>query len=119
LPQPIPSPETGLSSYFEKGGRFGPHNQHHPDGDLLYQGGDLLFMTYFNAGLRVFDISEPRDPREVGWYVAETPVQRYGAMPHHLETQFEDVLVDRRGYIYCTDKNWGLFVLRADALPGS
>jgi hypothetical protein len=27
-------------------------------------------------------------------------------------TQFEDVLVDARGYVYCTDKNHGLFVLR-------
>jgi hypothetical protein len=27
-------------------------------------------------------------------------------------TQSEDVLVDRRGFVYLTDKNHGLFVLK-------
>ena len=116
VPQPVPQSGTGLRSYFAKGGRFGPHNQHHPDNGLVYRGADLLFMTYFNAGLRVFDITEPRAPIEVGCYVAEKPIRRFGVMPQQLETQFEDVLVDRRGNIFCTDKNWGLFVFRADAL---
>jgi hypothetical protein len=26
--------------------------------------------------------------------------------------QTEDVLVDTRGYIYITDKNWGMWILR-------
>jgi hypothetical protein len=29
-----------------------------------------------------------------------------------LVTQTEDVLVDTRGYIYMTDKQWGLWILR-------
>ena len=29
-----------------------------------------------------------------------------------LVTQTEDVLVDTRGYIYVTDKQWGLSILR-------
>jgi hypothetical protein len=116
VPQPNPGDGLGLHSYFDKGGRFGPHNQHHPQGDLVHSRPDLLFMTYFNAGLRIFDVAEPRAPREVAWYVPEAPVERRGVLPHDLETQFEDVLVDRRGNIYCTDKNWGLFVLRADVL---
>ncbi len=29
-----------------------------------------------------------------------------------LVTEVEDVLVDRRGYIYITDKNQGLWILR-------
>ena len=118
VPQPNPGAGLALHSYFDKGGRFGPHNQHHPQGDLAYAGSDLLVMTYFNAGLRIFDITEPRAPREVGWYVAERPVKRLGVLPRDLETQFEDVLIDRRGNIYCTDKNWGLFVLRAAAIGG-
>jgi hypothetical protein len=32
--------------------------------------------------------------------------------PAKLETQTEDVLVDTRGNIYITDKQWGLFILR-------
>jgi hypothetical protein len=33
-------------------------------------------------------------------------------LPRTLVAQSEDVLVDRRGYIYLTDKNHGLYVLR-------
>ena len=117
---PLPRPEPGApyDSYYAKGGRFGPHNQHqhqgHPD---LAVPGDQIVMAYFNAGLRVFDIADPLVPVETGWYVPEDPAERRGTLPSTLVTQFEDVLVDARGYIYCTDKNHGLFVLRTTEEP--
>jgi hypothetical protein len=112
---PLPTPEKGLpySSYYRKGGRFGPHNQHHYQNQAaLFHPENIIFMTYFNAGLRVFDISEPYDPREVGYFVPTDPKERRGLWPTTLVTQFEDVIVDKRGYIYCTDKNHGLFILK-------
>jgi hypothetical protein len=36
--------------------------------------------------------------------------------PRDLVTQTEDVLVDTRGYIYVTDKQWGLWILRYTGL---
>ena len=117
---PLPTPSAGLpyANYFEKGGRFGPHNQHHhqehPD---LAELRDTVLMTYFNAGLRVFDLADPYRPVEVGHFVPEDPRRRLGTLPTELVTQFEDVLVDRRGYIYCTDKNHGLFILRLEPDP--
>jgi hypothetical protein len=40
-------------------------------------------------------------------------VKRYGPIPKtKLVLQTEDVLVDRRGFIYITNKNQGLWVLR-------
>jgi hypothetical protein len=113
FPMPRPEPGAPYASYYTKGGRFGPHNQHqhqgHPD---LAAPGDRIVMAYFNAGLRVFDIADPYVPVETGWYVPEDPRERRGTLPSSLVTQFEDVLVDARGYVYCTDKNHGLFVLR-------
>lgn len=113
---PIPLPPKGApyADFCDKGGRFGPHNPnqhwHSPD---VEQSSDLVYMTYFNAGLRIFDIQDPRQPKEVGWFVPSTPTKRVGPMPKSaLVTQTEDVLVDRRGNIYVTDKQWGLFVLR-------
>lgn len=41
-------------------------------------------------------------------------VDALGPVHDQLVTQFEDVLVDDRGYIFCTDENRGLFVLRFD-----
>jgi hypothetical protein len=113
---PLPSPEDGLGyhSYYDKGGSFGPHNVHIDHGlPELYGGSDVVFATYFNAGLRVFDVRDPREPVEVAYFVPTDPVVRKGPFPAGaLVSQLEDVLVDSRGYVYCTDKNHGLFVLR-------
>lgn len=119
---PLPTPEDHLpySNYYEKPGRFGPHNQHHHRGsDLRYKTEDYLFMTYFNAGLRVFDVSDPLAPREVGHFVPADPETRVGSSRpgSGLVSTFEDVVVDTRGYIYCTDPHHGLFVLESSFLP--
>jgi len=31
---------------------------------------EFVAMTYFNAGLRVFDISDPTQPKETAWFVS-------------------------------------------------
>jgi hypothetical protein len=113
LPQPVPSPGLPYASYYRKGGRFGPHNQHHYQGNPAHAVlRNHVLLTYFNAGLRLYDISDPWEPVEVGCFVPADPRHRRGALPAELVTQFEDVIVDARGFIYCTDKNHGLFVLR-------
>ena len=64
-------------------------------------------------GVRVFDTGNPFWPREVAHYVPPDPTKRIGIMPvKKLVTQSEDVLVDKRGYIYVSDKNHGVFILR-------
>jgi hypothetical protein len=73
-------------------------------------------MTWFNAGLRIYDIRDPYLPREVGWFLPDDPKERRGLLPKDLVTQSEDVLVDARGHIFVSDKNHGLFVLRAPGL---
>lgn len=111
---PTPRPEDG-GSFWDAGGRFGIHNQHHQQGlEHLFPNQELVFTTYFNAGLRIFDISDPFEPVERAYFVPERPKERRGPLPTSLVTQFEDVLVDARGYIYCTDKNHGLFVLQME-----
>jgi hypothetical protein len=112
---PIPTPPAGLpyTDFCDKGGRFGPHNtnleQHLPD---VEKQADLIYLTYFNAGLRIFDVKDPRLPKETGWFIPPTPTKRVGPIPAALVTQTEDVLVDTRGNIYITDKQWGLWILR-------
>jgi hypothetical protein len=114
FPTPVPPKDAPYSDFCDKGGRFGPHNtnilQHNPD---VEKQANLIYLTYFNAGLRVFDITDARLPKEVGWFIPPNPVKRYGPLPYDkLVNQTEDVLVDTRGNIYITGKNWGLFVLR-------
>lgn len=118
IPIPTPSDHEPYSNYYEKNGRAGPHNQHHPRGEeSRYQTDGYLFMTYFNAGLRVFDISDPVAPKPAGHWLPEDPPERIGGnRPGNLGTQLEDVVVDSRGYVYCTDPQRGLMILETDLL---
>lgn len=119
LPMPQPSDEVPYANYHERGGRFGPHNQHHyqyQDEHLKTE--DILPMTYFNAGLRLFDVSDVLRPEEVGHFLPADPAAAVNDQRPStgLVSQFEDVLVDSRGVIYCTDPNHGLFILESSLL---
>lgn len=114
FPEPIPPSGASYPSFSDRPGWSGPHNinhlQHNP---AVQKQGNLFCVAHFNAGLRIYDVSVPRLPREIGHFMPPEPRKRYGPMPEGpLVTQTEDVLVDRRGYIYITDKNQGLWVLR-------
>jgi hypothetical protein len=113
FPLPEPAPETELKNFYEKSGRFGPHNHHHPNHQAcLEERDDIAYLTYFNAGLRVYDIRDARIPKEFAYFVPPDPKIRIGTKPSKLVAQTEDVLVDRRGFIYISDKNHGIFILR-------
>jgi len=113
FPIPEPPPGSPYKNFCEKGGRFGPHNFHiaqrQPDRE---DRDDRVYLTYFNAGLRVYDLSDPLLPKEIAYYIPPDPKERRGVLPKTLVTQSEDVLVDRRGFSYVTDKNHGLHILR-------
>ena len=112
---PIPVPPSGVpyKNFCEKGGRFGPHNFNHAQRQsYLEDRDDRIYLTYFNAGLRVYDISDAYLPKEIACYIPPDPEERRGVLPKTLVTQSEDVLVDTRGYSYVTDKNHGLHILR-------
>jgi hypothetical protein len=57
LPRPVPPKGAPYADFCDKGGRFGPHNTnleyHLPD---VEKQADLIYLTYFNAGVRIFDI---------------------------------------------------------------
>ena len=117
FPLPVPPPGSPHKNFCEKGGRFGPHNVHQLYHNPFVEHSDrIVYLTYFNAGLRIIDIADPRLPREVGYFVPPDPTRRYGTLPKKLVVQSEDVLVDTRGYIYLTEKNQGLWILQYTGL---
>jgi hypothetical protein len=66
--------------------------------------------------VRVYDISDPLLPREIAYYIPPDPVKRLTlGRGDKLAVASEDVLVDKRGYIFVTDSNMGLHVLRCTA----
>jgi hypothetical protein len=114
FPLPKPPADAPYPNFCTKAGRFGPHNQHQAQfQDILYQDENTIFLTYFNAGIRVYDISDERQPTEIGYYIPPDPIERRGVLPKSgLVAQSEDVLVDSRGYVYVSDKNHGIYILK-------
>lgn len=87
--------------------RFGPHNLHE-NLPGSYRSETLAFVTYFNAGLRVYDISDATAPREIAHWVPETPSGQEAP-------QINDLYVDRSALIFTTDRiTGGLYVLEPD-----
>ena len=91
------------------GGRVEVLGRHRPVGE---DRDDIAYLTYFNAGLRVYDIRDARAPKEIAYFIPPNPKTRIGTKPSQLVAQTEDALVDRRGCIYISDKNLGIYILR-------
>lgn len=91
------------------GGRFGPHNVHEMRPGS-YQSPDRVHLTYFNAGLRILDVSDAAAPREVGHFVP-------GPAPDGRAVSFNDLTVTPDGLIYVTDRvSQGLFILQDEGI---
>jgi hypothetical protein len=106
----LPTPTE--ADYCSKGGKFGPHNLHENRPGTL-QRSDLVFATYHNAGVRVFDISDAFAPRETAYYVPPDPERIVDIRPNAAKAiQSCDVLVDVNGVMYVTDTNAGLYILQ-------
>ena len=109
---PIPAERD----YVAKGGQFGPHNLHENRPES-FQSSDWVFVTYQNAGIRVYDIRNPFRPVEAASLVPPAPsrmIDYRPGRPRVVDTT--DVFVDRDGLIYCTDSNAGLYILETDVL---
>ena len=97
-PIPVATFFPEREKYFNRPGRFGAHNilEHLPaDGPWK----DLVFLTYFNAGLRAVDVSDPLRPKEVGYFVPEVPEGQENI-------QSNDIGKDEHGRLYLIDR-WG------------
>lgn len=99
-----PPPE---GDFCDRGLRFGPHNTHE-NRPGSYRSAELVFVTYFNAGLRVYDVSDAARPVEVAYWIPPTP-------PGQEAVQINDVFVSADLDIYVTDRvNGGVYVVRPD-----
>jgi hypothetical protein len=107
-------PTPAEADYKIKGGHFGPHNIHE-NRPGSFVSSQLIFATYQNAGIRVFDISNSFMPKEVGALVPPQPTTLADTRPNRERViQSADVFVDAKGLIYATDYNAGLYVLEFD-----
>ena len=97
--------------YCELPGKFGPHNLHENRPGAM-QDSNLAFATYCNAGLRVYDITDPFRPRAAGHFVPPPPTRLIDPRPNKpLVIQSGDVFAAADGRLYMTDFNAGLYIL--------
>jgi hypothetical protein len=109
-------PDPAEADFCAKGGFFGPHNLHE-NRPGAFQSSRLIFSTYYNAGVRVFDIEDAAKPREVAYYVPPNPTKMVDPRPNRpLVLQSGDCYVDRNGLMYLTDQNVGLNILQFEGL---
>lgn len=107
-------PTPGEQDFCRPGENFGPHNLHENRPET-FQSEQIIFATYHNAGLRIFDIKDPYSPREIDRFVAPPPTRILDPRPGNaLAPQTCDVNVQPDGTIYLSDWNAGLHVLHYD-----
>lgn len=100
-PVPIATcPMPPVETFARRGGRFGAHNLHEnrpAPGSFVSE--TVVVGTFFNGGVRAFDLSNPFRPQEVACHVAPAPRRSpAGAI------QLNDVFVDERGVAYTLDR---------------
>src|SRR5258708_4285702 len=88
-------------NYCLRGQRFGTHSTEENFRNPYY--GRLVFTSYFNAGVRAWDITDPQGANEAAFYVPVGPVNHCGKGTY-CSDMTNNVEVDNRGYIIIVDR---------------
>jgi hypothetical protein len=106
-------------NFCSRGGRFGAHASNENMTPIWYR--KVVFVSWFNAGVRAVDIRNPFRPKEVGYYIPkvtrntiENCVEVDGQERCKTAIQTNNVEVDDRGLVYIVDRaNTGMHILKA------
>jgi hypothetical protein len=104
-------PLPGREHFAQRGGRFGAHNifENTPS-PTAWHSDEIIIGTFFNGGLRAYDISSPYQPKEVATFVPPAP-----PLSACKSIQLNDVFVDERAIVYTVDRfSGGLYILEMD-----
>ncbi len=107
-------------NFCERGGRFGAHSSNENFTDEYYR--KIVFIAYFNAGIRAVDIRDPFNPREVGKYIpatTENTAERCVDLNDDdvddrckIAIQTNNLDTDDREYVYAVDRaNTGVHIV--------
>jgi len=104
-------------NFCQRGGRFGSHSSNESMAPVFYK--KIVFIAYFNAGVRAVDVRNPYQPKEIGYFIppiTEATDKRCikvdGVDRCKTAIQSNNVETDDRGYIYVVDRaNTGMHIL--------
>ena len=105
-------------NFCSRGGRFGAHSSNENMTPIYYK--RVVFIAFFNAGVRALDVRDPYHPKEIGYFIPAVTDKTdkrcvgTGAVERcKVAIQTNNVEVDDRGYVYIVDRaNTGLHILQ-------
>ena len=93
-------------------GNFGPHNLHE-NRPGSFQSEEIIFATYHDAGVRVFDIRDQYQPKEIASWVPPPPTKMFDPRPNVAKCAMTcDCYVTPQGLMYVSDWNAGMHVMQ-------
>jgi hypothetical protein len=103
--------------FCDRGGRFGTHSSNEDMSPVFYK--KVVFLAYFNAGVRAVDVRDPYHPKEIGFFIPAITkatdkrcIKVNGQDRCKVAIQTNNVETDDRGYIYIVDRaNTGMHIL--------
>jgi hypothetical protein len=104
-------------NFCHRGGRFGAHSSNESMAPVFYK--KVVFITYFNAGVRAVDVRNPYQPKEIGYFIPSITeatdkrcIKVDGQDRCKTAIQSNNVETDDRGYVYVVDRaNTGMHIL--------
>ena len=104
-------PMPPVEAFARRGGFFGAHNIHeNTPRPTAWHSDQIVLGTFYNGGLRGYDISNPYQPKEVATFIPPAP-----PMSPTKSIQLNDVFVNERKIVYTVDRfAGGLYILEMD-----
>ncbi len=104
-------------NFCQRGGRFGSHSSNESMAPVYYK--KMVFIAFFNAGVRALDVRDPYHPVELGYFIPSITkatdkrcVTIDGKERCKVAIQTNNVETDERGYVYIVDRaNTGMHIL--------
>jgi hypothetical protein len=97
------APLPPVAEFAHRGGRFGAHNLHENEPfPWSWQDEDIVFGTFFNGGVRAYDVRNPFQPAEVAAFVPPASPDLINGV-----AQINDVYVSSDGIVYAADRSGG------------
>ena len=113
LPVPVPPPDAPYRTFCDKRGRFGSHNPPHMKAPGVPDA-NFTAYTFFNAGMQMFDIKDPAQPRNVGYFIPPQPGSLDDYLSYPRDT--DNVFVEWDRKLMWVGTGTGLYLVVAPAL---